>query len=63
MSKLLVKQVRSAVISAAMDVGIEDPKAIREILIEAAMGVKTMSVAGVKAAQSKGQYTYQISSC
>lgn len=57
MNKQLVKTIRTAVISECIRRGINDPKAIQKIMGKASKAIKPMSVAGVQAAITKGQYT------
>lgn len=60
MNKALVRKIRTAAIDACLECGIDDPKDVRKILRQARETVQPMSVAGVKAANTKGQYTAYI---
>jgi hypothetical protein len=54
------KQLRTAAINAALRNGNATPFMVRKYLREALNGVSVMSIAGVKAAVSKGQDTARI---
>lgn len=55
MSDKLVRNIRTAVIVYCLDNGISSPNKIRKILKDVRHGVGNMSIAGVKAADTKGQ--------
>jgi len=55
MSQSLINSIRGAAITACMEHGVCAPKDIRKILKKAHQGCGNMSIAGVRAAISKGQ--------
>lgn len=60
MSTQLVRDVRSAVIGFCMANGVGDAKGMRRILSDAKEGLVPMSIAGVKAANTKCQVVARI---
>lgn len=51
----LVKSIRSTALCACLDEGISDYRDIRKVLSDARLLVKPMTIAGIKAAVTKGQ--------
>lgn len=54
-SQVSVKQIHNGIVSDCLQKGITDAKTIRKIALAAAKNIGTMSVAGIKAAQTKKQ--------
>jgi hypothetical protein len=57
MNKQLVKTIRTAVISECLRRGVKDSKDMQKVMSKVSKAIKPMSIAGVQAAVTKGQYT------
>jgi len=60
MKKELIRSVRNATIQACIEAGYSDTASVRKCLKMASESIKPMSLAGVKAAFTKGQEVYII---